>query len=470
MLILVLGIVTTFSSCSKDNDESTPIKNSLYLTPEKLEFKQDGTGLYNDFNVICNESWKVISSEAWIHLDQTSGIGDTKISVTIDANTTSLKRTGKITIQSPSFTKSVTVEQAANPKEEGVLEVTKNGDVYTAEGMNFVFHAITGSVVLQSIVHSPEYKNIVVPSYIKYNGKKEEVHMIADKAFFNPDKSQKNITYVETVTLPNTIMIMGENVFQSCKTLLSVNIPNQIEYIPDGTFAGCTKLKEVDIPSNIRWIGNNAFYGCQSIKTITLHADIYNIYGSAFAYCTSLESINIPAWTELGDNVFDGCIKLTTVTIDSNSEYYTSIDNNIYSKDMKTLLTCLPSKQSIDLPNSVEKIGDGAFSTCEFITSLNIIEGVTDIGNSAFSECTSLQSITLPSTLKTIGDGVFYGCFELSLVVCKAVDVPNCEDSYIFEHAETESGTLYVPSESITKYRSSEIWNVWNTIASIEEK
>ena len=45
------------------------------------------------------------------------------------------------------------------------------------------------------------------------------------------------------------------------------------------------------------------------------------------------------------------------------------------------------------IPNSVTSIGDGAFSRCSDLTSVNIPNSVTSIGNYAFGECDNLTSI-----------------------------------------------------------------------------
>ena len=43
-----------------------------------------------------------------------------------------------------------------------------------------------------------------------------------------------------------------------------------------------------------------------------------------------------------------------------------------------------------------------------------ISNSVQHIGESAFSWCRSLEDITIPSTVKTIGNWAFYGCQKLS--------------------------------------------------------
>lgn len=62
---------------------------------------------------------------------------------------------------------------------------------------------------------------------------------------------------------------------------------------------------------------------------------------------------------------------------------------------------------SIKMPNTITKIGAGAFSESK-ATSVQLSTNLKSIEGSAFSGC-NLTSISLPNTLKEIGRGAFYG-------------------------------------------------------------
>ena len=68
---------------------------------------------------------------------------------------------------------------------------------------------------------------------------------------------------------------------------------------------------------------------------------------------------------------------------------------------------------SITIPNSVTKIGDGAFRKCSLLTSIIIPNSVTEIGNRAFEDCLSLTSISIPNSVIKIGDRAFVNCSSL---------------------------------------------------------
>lgn len=58
----------------------------------------------------------------------------------------------------------------------------------------------------------------------------------------------------------------------------------------------------------------------------------------------------------------------------------------------------------------VTQIGEDAFDKCRNLTSVTIPNSVTQIGENAFNECSSLTSVTIPSSVTKIGYGVFSSC------------------------------------------------------------
>ena len=74
-----------------------------------------------------------------------------------------------------------------------------------------------------------------------------------------------------------------------------------------------------------------------------------------------------------------------------------------------------PNLTSIDIPDHVLAIGDIAFSNCPNLTSVNIPQYVGTIGNYAFVN-SGLTSIDIPNSVKTIGNGIFMDCKSLASV------------------------------------------------------
>ncbi len=98
--------------------------------------------------------------------------------------------------------------------------------------------------------------------------------------------------------------------------------------------------------------------------------------------------------------------------------------------------------KSITIPNSVKKIGRGAFSGCEGLTSITIPGSVKTI-DSLFVGCRNLKTVTFEDGVQSIGENVFYECDSLQKVtIPPSVTSINTET---FEYAGKTSGkyTIY---------------------------
>ena len=73
------------------------------------------------------------------------------------------------------------------------------------------------------------------------------------------------------------------------------------------------------------------------------------------------------------------------------------------------------SLNNITLPNTVTEIGQYAFQNCGF-TSLEIWDSITKIGQHAFRDCKLILSIKVPSTVTTVNTYAFYGNTSLQHV------------------------------------------------------
>ena len=153
-------------------------------------------------------------------------------------------------------------------------------------------------------------------------------------------------------------------------------------------------------------IGDNAFNGCSGLTSITLPSSVTSIGAAAFKGCSGLTSLTIPPGvTEIGNYAFEGCSGLTSLTIPPG---ITSISDGVFEG--------CSGLTSLTLPPGLTSIGDFAFSYCSGLTSLTIPPGVTSIGIAAFDNCRGLASVSLPSSLTSIEGSAFQGCSGLKEV------------------------------------------------------
>ena len=159
---------------------------------------------------------------------------------------------------------------------------------------------------------------------------------------------------------------------------------------------------------------------------------VTSIGESAFNGCSKLTSITIPnSVTSIGSSAFSGCSSLTKVTLNCNA--IVSKLNNIFGSQVKQYVlgkdvTSIGSEAfsgcsgltSITIPNSVTSIGNRAFSGCSGLTSVAIPNSVTSIGDYAFNECSGLTSFTIPNSVTRIRSYTFYNCKNLA-----SITIPN---------------------------------------------
>ena len=140
---------------------------------------------------------------------------------------------------------------------------------------------------------------------------------------------------------------------------------------------------------------------------------------------------------------------------------------------------------SVIIPNSVTKIGDGAFQGCIGLVSVSIPNDVTSIGRVAFKGCTNLTKVILPPNIDTkildeeyfmwtkylnnIGDNAFVGCKNIEDVFCYSNQLPKMGDN-VFGDAYVEYATLHVPASSIESYMADSQWGTFGTIVALTDE
>jgi len=69
----------------------------------------------------------------------------------------------------------------------------------------------------------------------------------------------------------------------------------------------------------------------------------------------------------------------------------------------------------IDIPKTVQFIGESAFSDCKSLTNVNLNDGCWSISEHAFAGCENLQKVEIPSSVEFIREAAFAGCKNLTI-------------------------------------------------------
>lgn len=99
-------------------------------------------------------------------------------------------------------------------------------------------------------------------------------------------------TLLESVTIPESCLTLGEMAFQINNYLTEVHLPSQLQCIPYGLFSYCEWLEYVKLPEECRIVDQYAFVACR-LKDIDLNdkLEIIGSYGFSGGY---LEELHIP--------------------------------------------------------------------------------------------------------------------------------------------------------------------------------
>ena len=168
-------------------------------------------------------------------------------------------------------------------------------------------------------------------------------------------------------------------------------------------------------------IGDNAFNGCTGLTSVSIPDSVTSIGGYAF-FRTNLTYFSVDGVKYLFSDSYAFLIDGSSAGGDL------SLPSNVDGKPVRviagTAFYNCTSLTSIIIPNSVTSIEREAFAYCSSLTSINIPDSVTSIGIYAFNNCSSLTSINIPDSVTSIVGGAFLGCTGLTSIVV-AVDNPN---------------------------------------------
>ena len=163
-------------------------------------------------------------------------------------------------------------------------------------------------------------------------------------------------------------------------------------------------LTEVVIKDSVTEIGKDVFQGCVGLTKVTIPDSVKKIGTWSFYMCKGLKNVDIPANMEIGDSSFrQSGLEQVTVSGGSVGNYaFHRIDNL-----KKISINC-------------ETIGEEAFSGCDYLTDITLGENVKTLGDKAFYTCDALERVEIPSTVTDIGEKTFYSCPALKEAIIRA--------------------------------------------------
>ena len=286
-------------------------------------------------------------------------------------------------------------------------------------------------------------------------------------AFFDKDKTVLFVYPVKNAateyTVPDSVTEINKNAFYSSKILQKVYFPEGLKKIGDSAFFYSEALTEVFVPASVEYIGDSAFVQCISIEAFTVDENnkyfssdennaLYNkdktqlilypagkaksdfiipdtvttIKYRAIDYNTHIKKLVISdsvtiietngayqcyideiiigkGLEEIQYAAFARCT-IDNITVSEDNNYFCSVDDVLYSKDMSVLYRYPTGKKETQfvIGDTVEKIIQDAFFRTK-LTVLIVPNNVTEIGAQAFYNSYFLKDITIVNPAVNIG-------------------------------------------------------------------
>ena len=206
------------------------------------------------------------------------------------------------------------------------------------------------------------------------------------------------LSSISTITVGEGVTKVGAYSFSMFPegNTITVTLPSTLITIGNYAFMGTHGLHAIVIPDNVNYIGEAAFSDCLYLDTVTINAAgsvLQSIGNDAFVN-TAITSISLPdSLTTIGNNAFNGCQQLGTVSIGVNASQLSSVGANAFN----------------DVYSGVQ-----AFSTVNYAGSSSQWNNITIAeGNGRLTQASIQYSVQDPVTPTTYtitfdaGNGVF---------------------------------------------------------------
>ena len=260
------------------------------------------------------------------------------------------------------------------------------------------------------------------------------------------DNTFEDMSFIEEITLPETVTYIGSYAFKNCSGLQKIVAPG-VTTVRIQSFYKCSNLDNIYMPSLttlskecFRWCGALNGLTTEKITLIPQYAfsgskitdatfpNVTTIYNNAFSFCKNLIEASFPSLIDgnLYENVFSSCIKLKKVTFPENfvslggSTFAgTTISDFSFLENIQYVYThdfnYCQNVEKLYLPN-VTLIDVMAFDYMSSVKEI-ILPSCTTVLEQAFSNNRYLEKVVFSNDLESVGPRIFVDCPALTYIV-----------------------------------------------------
>lgn len=272
------------------------------------------------------------------------------------------------------------------------------------------------------------YKGAInIPKHVAYDNEVYTVTYIYKDAFRRCNKAT-------SISLPNTIDSIATYAFYEAG-ILEITIPKSVKRLGSLCFSGCNKLQKVYYNAiNCEKATQLASYFDDALKTVTIGSDVITLPPYLFYGCDSLRNVSFSEPSSLRKIetwAFWGCDSLKQIelpaSLDSIGDYAffeCNVENVTIPESVRSMgSACFASNKIADLRvnfNAVNCSTSSIAGPFHYLQS-NLVEikfgdKVKSIPQALCYGAEKLTEIKLPASLESIGDYAFRGCIGLTTV------------------------------------------------------
>ena len=263
--------------------------------------------------------------------------------------------------------------------------------------------------------------------------------------------------YIKTVTIPSSVKQIDNAAFCYCSALTSVKLSSGLISIGDAAFSDCSSLTSITFPSTLKTIGYCAFDYCKALNKIVIPSSVTSIGERAFESCTSATEIQLPSTPlTVGAYAFAYCSNVSSLFVPKNLKiegdgvfYYMGISRlklesgvtNIYALEFGMCISLV----SVELPDTLVKIGRAAFVDGLSLQEINIPKKTASIMSQAFDTCPNISTLNISKNTKTIGQDAFKDCRSLVIRCTKgsAIDTYAAKNDIKVSYLSLSTSRVY---------------------------